>query len=245
MTIDKLKQFAKLYNLKTSGKKQLLIERIKQYLTQTSLSKLSSINATGTDLLKINKNIVNSSSSTLDNDLKTYTYNWAGVSGSYLANPCKNKPLTPIFNFDINSCIPPTIAPILAISSSAPTLTLTQSTGLTTPMSCCRTRFLKPSEVREPKDIYYNQSCGPAFATAKYNTNLTTALKNTTCKGLVPTSIAPTLKTDPKTACFTYTPTTLYNNCTATSPFEDMSSIETIYSKRAQWFQNRQLLNSV
>jgi hypothetical protein len=35
MTIDILKQFAKLFNLKTSGKKQILIERIKQYLTHT------------------------------------------------------------------------------------------------------------------------------------------------------------------------------------------------------------------
>jgi hypothetical protein len=35
MTLDKLKQYAKLFNLKTSGKKTILIDRIKQYLTQT------------------------------------------------------------------------------------------------------------------------------------------------------------------------------------------------------------------
>ena len=32
MTLDKLKQYAKLFNLKTSGKKDILINRIKQYL---------------------------------------------------------------------------------------------------------------------------------------------------------------------------------------------------------------------
>ena len=35
MTLEKLKQFAKLFNLKTSGKKNILIDRIKQYLTQS------------------------------------------------------------------------------------------------------------------------------------------------------------------------------------------------------------------
>ena len=35
MTLDKLKNYAKLFNLKTSGKKNILIDRIKQYLTHT------------------------------------------------------------------------------------------------------------------------------------------------------------------------------------------------------------------
>jgi hypothetical protein len=35
MTLEKLKQFAKLFHLKTSGKKVMLIDRIKQYLTQS------------------------------------------------------------------------------------------------------------------------------------------------------------------------------------------------------------------
>jgi hypothetical protein len=35
MTLDKLKNYAKIFNLKTSGKKNILIDRIKQYLTHT------------------------------------------------------------------------------------------------------------------------------------------------------------------------------------------------------------------
>jgi hypothetical protein len=35
MTINKLKGYAKLFNLKTSGKKSVLIDRIKEYLTRT------------------------------------------------------------------------------------------------------------------------------------------------------------------------------------------------------------------
>ena len=35
MTLDKLKHYAKIFNLKTSGKKNILIDRIKQYLTHT------------------------------------------------------------------------------------------------------------------------------------------------------------------------------------------------------------------
>ena len=35
MTISKLKEFARLFNLKTSGKKSILVDRIKEYLTRT------------------------------------------------------------------------------------------------------------------------------------------------------------------------------------------------------------------
>ena len=190
----------------------------------------------GTDLIKINRNIV-SGDPTKPSD--TYSYSWTRpdgtiVSGTKDANPCKDA--TPTFDFDTNACVSlPALATVPTTAQApavAPAVAPTRTTTVA-PTNCCSL---------PPQTAYLTPACGQNYFTGKplLRTNLSGPQRNTTCKGVTNNSLI----TNANALCFDIESKYKRPCVQITSGFEDMSAVETIYSKRAQWFQNRQLLNS-